>query len=604
VAPQVTEVPPDSAEFEAILAALCPEDRALVWPAKAKPNGAGNGADQRADNNANAAGEQPRREYPPRGKQDEDTGHQVAFFIYKHADGQPYLGVKKTSTKKFPQFHWTGSIWSLGAPNGPKIPYRLPELIRAPHDDWVLICAGEKDAETAASLGFVATTNPEGERKDAWAPELNAWFAGRKHVAIVEDNDATGRAHVIEVAEALRGIVPDIRVITFRDLPEHGDLTDWKEQGHGRDDLRQKIAAAKPYRPQLPYLDMSRWDCEDPEPREWAVDNRIPLYQTALFSGEGAAGKSTLLLQECFAHTLMRDWLGVIPKPGPAIFIDAEDDQRELHRRAKCVVDYYDATFDEAVRGGIHLMSFAGMDVVLATVSHSGKVEPTPLYGDILEAAGDIKPTMIGIASSANVFAGNENDRSQVQQFVGLLTRIAIRAGGSVQLISHPSLTGISSDSGISGSTQWHNAVRARAFLKSIKPEAGEQPDNDLREIVFKKNQYGPISENIILRYQNGLFLPLPSAGSRDWAAMQTTAQDVFLTLLRRFTAVNRNVSDRAGANYAPALFARETESKAASLTSKHLEAAMRQLFKDNKIWNEPIGPPSKRRFRLAERGV
>ena len=42
----------------------------------------------------------------------------------------------------------------------------------------------------------------------------------------------TGRAqHVIEVAEALRGIVPDIRIITFRDLAEHGDLTDWKERG-------------------------------------------------------------------------------------------------------------------------------------------------------------------------------------------------------------------------------------------------------------------------------------------------------------------------------------------------------------------------------------
>ncbi len=71
---------------------------------------------------------------------------------------------------------------------------------------------------------------PEGERKGAWAPELNAWFAGRKHVAIMEDNDKTGQVHVLEVANALRGVVPDIRIVTFRELPEHGDLTDWLGQ--------------------------------------------------------------------------------------------------------------------------------------------------------------------------------------------------------------------------------------------------------------------------------------------------------------------------------------------------------------------------------------
>jgi DNA polymerase I-like protein with 3'-5' exonuclease and polymerase domains len=30
-----------------------------------------------------------------------DTGRRVAFFVYRHADGRPYLGVKKTSTKRF-----------------------------------------------------------------------------------------------------------------------------------------------------------------------------------------------------------------------------------------------------------------------------------------------------------------------------------------------------------------------------------------------------------------------------------------------------------------------------------------------------------------------
>jgi hypothetical protein len=155
-----------------------------------------------------------------------DISAEAAFYTYRHADGSPYLGVRRTSTKQFPQFHWASAAWVKGAPAGAKIPYRLPELIKAPLDAWVLICAGEKDADNAAALGFVATTNPEGERKGAWVAELNAWFAGRKRVAIMEDNDETGRAHALEVANALRGVGADIRIVHFRELAEHGDLSD------------------------------------------------------------------------------------------------------------------------------------------------------------------------------------------------------------------------------------------------------------------------------------------------------------------------------------------------------------------------------------------
>ena len=144
------------------------------------------------------------------------------------------------------------------------------------------------------------------------------------------------------------------------------------------------------------------------------------------------------------------------------------------------------------IQGGLKITSLFGQDAVLATPARDGKMEPTPLYRQLLQAAGDIKPKMIMIASAANVFAGSEINRTQTQQFVGLLNRIALVAVGGVVLIAHPSLTGINTDTGLSGTTQWHNAVRARLYLKAVKAVAGEQPDNDLRELVFKKNQFGP----------------------------------------------------------------------------------------------------------------
>ena len=150
------------------------------------------------------------------------------------------------------------------------------------------------------------------------------------------------------------------------------------------------------------------------------------------------------------------------------MFIDAEDSTGVIHKRLKDILDHYGAKFSD-FKGNLYVRSLAGMDATMAvTTSKSGKIEPTALYRQLVQNAREIKPVMIGIASSANVFAGNENDRSQVQQFITMLTHAAMTAHCSVVLISHPSLTGLQSDSGLSGSTAWYNSVRAQMPLKAV----------------------------------------------------------------------------------------------------------------------------------------
>jgi RecA-family ATPase len=364
--------------------------------------------------------------------------------------------------------------------------------------------------------------------------------------------------------------------------------------------IREQPSSTEPQQP-LPYINMSNWDNEPVPQQEWSVLGRIPRYQTALFSGEGAIGKSTIELHRVAAHVLGRDWLGTMPEEGPAIFIDTEDHADVLHRRLAAITHHYEVPFSDLIRGGLHLISLAGEDAVLATASRSGKVEPTQLYKQILEAAGDIKPVTIGIASSANVFAGNENDRNQVQQFIGQLTRLAIISTGSVNLISHPSLTGIATDTGMSGTTQWHNAVRARMFLRGIKPAADEQPQGDLREIIFKKNQYGPVSENVVLQYRDGMFLPAPSKTSLDQAMQEAKADEKFCTNIIRFMGQGRNVSIKPNApTYAPTEFAKEPEAKKLGLKKTDFEAAMRRLLEAGKIKSDAYGPPSRGWTRLC----
>ena len=58
----------------------------------------------------------------------------------------------------------------------------------------------------------------------------------------------------------------------------------------------------------------------------------------------------------------------------------------------------------------------------------------------------------------------------------------------------------------------------------------------------------------------------------------------MFLQLVDRFTLEGRIASERPGRNYAPGLFAEETEAKIARLNKVTLRAAMLRLFKAGKI--------------------
>src|SRR5262249_2025564 len=148
-------------------------------------------------------------------------------------------------------------------------------------------------------------------------------------------------------------------------------------------------------------------------------------------------------------------------------------------------------------------------------------------------------------------------------------------------------------------STQWHNSVRGRAYLTTVKPAEGAPEDDTLRDLVFKKNNYGPQAESIRLRWQNGMFLPADSAKVTQ-AERENIAREVFHDMLQRFSRENRNVGQNTGPSYAPKKFAEELEAQRAGLTKRDLEKAMRQLFQTGVIANEPYGRPSRESYRIT----
>src|SRR5205085_8033201 len=134
--------------------------------------------------------------------------------------------------------------------------------------------------------------------------------------------------------------------------------------------------------------------------------------------------------------------------------------------------------------------------------------------------------------------------------------KLTIRANAYTIVNSHPSLTGINSGSGLSGSTGWHNSVRARAYLTTVKTDKDDEPDPTLRRLEFKKNNYGPVARSIDLRWKNGVYVPVGGVGSVDKMVKEQTADRFFAALLDRFNHQGRNVSEKpASKNYAPTIF-------------------------------------------------
>lgn len=361
---------------------------------------------------------------------------------------------------------------------------------------------------------------------------------------------------------------------------------------------KQAEKQTPPPPPPLAWISPQAWATNPPDPPSWTVRDLIPRHRVTLFTGHGAAGKSTVALHLCAAHVLGKPWLNFFPEMGPAFFIDAEDEPGVICQRLQSIAEFYGANFFELA--DLRILSLADKDALLATADR-GVIKPTPLFLALEASAKAVKPQQIVIASAANVYAGNEIDRSQVTQFIQLLNRLAVACDGSVILISHPSVLGMASDSGISGSTGWHNAVRSQMYLKGVKDDGNGDDSSDLRLLEFKKNQYGKPAATLTLEYSRGMFLPIGGATDFERAAHEAKADHVFHTLLARFSGSGRSVSHQPQSRekYAPKAFANEPEAKLAGLRVKDLADAMQRAFQRQQIRVAEYGAPSRGLTRI-----
>ncbi len=257
-------------------------------------------------------------------------------------------------------------------------------------------------------------------------------------------------------------------------------------------------------------------------PRRWFIEGWLSADDgyTVLFTGKGGAGKSALVLDLIRSLATGEDWCGMkVLRRARSMYVACEDSEEELVRRI------HRRSGKTAVpKGTVRLVSRLGEDNVLCAASKlGGTLKATQFYDDLKEKAREFFGTDGGVLvldTLADIYAGNENDRTQVSQFVKTyLAQLGQDLGVTIIVLAHPAK---SSGTGYSGSTAWEGAFRCRWELNYQKED---RPG--LLELVLAKSNSTTPGRKITLSNQNGVF------AVADTAKVDNTIRDEIVRLIK-----------------------------------------------------------------------
>lgn len=330
--------------------------------------------------------------------------------------------------------------------------------------------------------------------------------------------------------------------------------------------------------------------------QEWHVEGVIPKGNVAMLGGDGATGKSLLGLQLAVATATATPWIGLPTQAGKAIFVSAEDEIDEVHRRLARIHPCLEELDNLAI------VPLAGKDAILAAPEGaSGLLKETSLFKAIRHIIARHRPELLVLDTLADLFGGDEIKKVQARQFIALLRGLALEYGVTVVLLSHPSQSGMDSGAGTSGNTAWNNSVRARLYLERRitrdQDRTKYEEDPNIRILTTKKSNRSASGGQIVLRYDDGVFVREEESTLNAQDAAHH-ADRVFLKLLAQFEREGRTVSDKPGSNYAPVIFSKHPDANGAS--KAQLEKSMHRLFRDARINVEETGSPSRRQRKIV----
>lgn len=225
----------------------------------------------------------------------------------------------------------------------------------------------------------------------------------------------------------------------------------------------------------------------------------LPLGEPTLLSADGGTGKSqfALLLGVCVALGI--PFFGEPVQRRRVAYISFEDPQEVMHWRLSRACFAAQVMLRDLV-GRLDIMDGTTASGAWYSRSDYGAFGLTNDYAFMQAQLVERGAELIIVDGSADVFAGNENDRAHVKAFVRGLRALTPR-DGALLLLAHVDKASVGqggSSVGYSGSTGWNNSVRSRLFMFK---ETEEEEETGNVAVEVRKSNYGKTGGRLLLRY-------------------------------------------------------------------------------------------------------
>ena len=363
--------------------------------------------------------------------------------------------------------------WAWTADGIRRVPYRLPELlagIAAKATIW--ITEGEKDADRLASEGLIATTNEAGAGN--WREEHASFLKGAE-VVIVEDTDDAGRERTVKVGRSLLRIATSIKVVRFPDLPPHGDVSDWLDQGGSVERLCEIAGEAPEWNPATNALEFDD-EVELTTAVDAIVKGIIHPGDTGAIYGPSGVGKTFIAVDMAYHVALGHDWQDISVRKMPVLYVALEG-VRGMRHRMLAAREYlgsagrFFARLKLAVQLDRSEAGAAGQATIIEQALLLGTIAGTPVG-------------LIIIDTVARAMAGDDESSTQdMNAFTARMKAIATETGAFVLGVHHP------------GKDDTRGMRGAYALTANVDVVLKVEPAGDARRVITEKVRDGVVGQ-------------------------------------------------------------------------------------------------------------
>ena len=239
--------------------------------------------------------------------------------------------------------------------------------------------------------------------------------------------------------------------------------------------VRQLIAEASPYKPPLSEasstwpapLDLAALAQVEPKSPRFIIPDWLPEGYATLLAGHGGVGKSGIALYLAVCIALGLPFFGMTVERRRVFYLSCEDRENILHWRLSRICKHLGVDLS-VLAGWLDIVDLVGHDCVLWERDIRTGNTFTASYGQLEQRMTAHNTEVLFVDGISDTYGGNENARSEVKRYVNALVALISPDRGAVLLLGHlakPAAASVQTTEGYSGSTGWHNSVRARWYL-------------------------------------------------------------------------------------------------------------------------------------------